>query len=144
MPSFDDRFPLFVYSSLLSDEPEHALMEGAEYVRLVTSAPKYNLFELGPFAALVEGGSTAVVGELYLVDLPIRCRLDAKREVGVLFERAEVELEDGTAADAYFMPADRVRGRRRIRGGDWKKRFGPGPGGLRAGPFVSWARNRTR
>ncbi len=144
MTSPDERILLFVYASFLSGEPEHSSLDGAELVRAAMSAPKYHLYELGPLGALVEGGTTAVAGELYLIDLALRCRLDRKRELGVLFDRGEVELEDGSRADAYFMPADRVRGKRRVRGGDWKRRFGPGPGGLRAGPFVSWARSRTR
>jgi hypothetical protein len=64
--------------------------------------------------------------------------------VGVLFERIEIELADGTRAEAYVMPAHRVRGKRRIRSGNWRKRFGDGPGGLRAGPLVEWARSRRR
>jgi gamma-glutamylcyclotransferase (GGCT)/AIG2-like uncharacterized protein YtfP len=91
---------------------------------------------------LVEGGTTAVVGELYVIDREIRRRLDVAREVGVLFERLDITLEDGSTAEAYAMPAHRVRGKRRIRGGDWKRRFGSGPGGLRAGPFVAAIRSR--
>ena len=40
---------LFVYSSLLSGEAEHELLQGAPLLGLVTTLPEYHLFELGPF-----------------------------------------------------------------------------------------------
>ena len=135
---------LFVYSSLLSGETEHHLMEGAKPLGQARTKAKYHLFELGPYGALVEGGITSVAGELFEVDLELRRRLDVHRENGVLFVRGKIELDDGSSAEAYLMPAERVRGKRRVRAGDWRARFGPGPGGLRAGPLVSWARKRRR
>lgn len=135
---------LFVYSSLLDGEREHELLEGATLVGQAVTPAEFHLFELGPYGALVEGGKTAVTGEVYEVDLQLRRRLDVHRENGVLFERRSIELSDGSRAEAYLMPAERVRGKRRIKGGSWKQRFGPGPGGLRAGPFVTWARGRRR
>jgi gamma-glutamylaminecyclotransferase len=135
---------LFVYSSLLGGEREHGLLEGARLLGPAATLPQYHLFELGPYGALVEGGDTVVLGELYAIDRQIRRRLDVHREVGVLFERVQVELQDGGRAEAYVMPAHRVRGKRRIRSGDWRMRFGSGPGGLRAGPLVAGARERKR
>jgi gamma-glutamylcyclotransferase (GGCT)/AIG2-like uncharacterized protein YtfP len=135
---------LFVYSSLLSGEAEHDLLEGAKLLGPAVTLPEYHLFELGPYGALVSGGTTRVAGELYEVDRECRRRLDVHREVGVLFERGVVRLDGGGEAESYLMPAHRVRGKRRIRGGDWKGRFGGGPGGLRAGPFVTWSRGRQR
>lgn len=145
MPDASQRtVRLFVYSSLLEGEREHELLAGAVLVGPAKTPPQFHLFELGPYGALVRGGKSAVPGEVYEVDLQLRRRLDVHRENGILFERETIELEDGSQAEAYLMPSERVRGKRRIRGGGWRDRFGPGPGGVRAGPFVTWARGRRR
>jgi hypothetical protein len=54
-----------------------------------------------------------------------------------------IELADGRHAQAYVLDRDQVRGRRRIRSGDWRARFrverGPG---ARDAQFVEWPRKR--
>jgi gamma-glutamylaminecyclotransferase len=98
--------------------------------------------ELGSEAALVDGGSTAVSGELYLLDPALLGAVDVHMQVPLLFQRAKVTLGDGSEAEAHVMSADQVRGKRRLHSGDWRNPRGA-PGALRpAGPFVTWARKR--
>jgi len=133
---------LFVYGTLRQGEPRHTLLDGAELLATTTTVAAFYLVDLGPHAALVRGGTTAVCGELYRVSLEMRRRIDVDRQVPILFTREVTELVDGTAAEAYLLSADRVRGRRRLAHGDWKKRFAPSAHPRPGGAWVAWSRGR--
>lgn len=136
------RHRLFVYGSLLAGERDHGVLAGAELVGPARTEAAYSLVDLRVYPALVDEGSTAVVGELYLVDAQVRRRADVCKECPVLFERKTVRLEGGEEAEAYFMDRTKVGGKRRIWNGDWRKRFAPKPRESAAGPFVTWAKGR--
>ncbi len=140
------RFRLFVYGTFLPGEPDHRLLDGAELVGPATTQPRYKLVELTGAAGLLDRGDTAVVGEIYELDVKTLAGCDVKREHPVLFQRRGVELSDGSVAHAYFLSHEQSRGRRRVRGGDWRKRFAPSRGDelSEAGPFVGWSRSRCR
>lgn len=141
----DGALVLFVYGTLLSGESSHALLEGASALGPAKTSPAFELFDLGPYPALVAGGTTAVVGEIYEVPRPMLAAIDVHEEVPVLFKRMRIELDDGRLADTYLLEADRVRGRRRIRSGDWRARFRVGAGpSARDAAIVQWARKRER
>jgi gamma-glutamylcyclotransferase (GGCT)/AIG2-like uncharacterized protein YtfP len=133
---------LFIYGSLLEGETDHALLEGAERLGAAQTEPRYHLFDIGAYAAMVPDGSTSVCGEIYLAPLETRAHIDVKRQVPILFERALVKLMDGESAEAYLMSAEKVRGRRRLHHGDWRKRFLSNVPRAAPGPFVRWARGR--
>jgi gamma-glutamylcyclotransferase (GGCT)/AIG2-like uncharacterized protein YtfP len=133
---------LFVYDTLLGGQPDHHLLAGAEALGAANTEAAYQLVDLGAYPALVSEGSTSVAGELYYVDLETRARLDCHRQVPILFERATIRLADGTEAEAYVMSPNQVRGRRRLRHGDWRKRFAPSVARPDPPPFVRWARDR--
>lgn len=142
MPGRDCR--LFVYGTLRQGEPRHALLDGAELLLATATVPAFYLVDLGPHAALVRGGTTAVCGELYRLDLETRRRIDVDRQVPILFTRETIELADGTKADAYLLDAERARGRRRLAHGDWKKRFAPSARPRPGGAWVEWSRGRWK
>jgi gamma-glutamylcyclotransferase (GGCT)/AIG2-like uncharacterized protein YtfP len=110
------------------------------------TATGYTLIELVGLAALIEGGEGSVAGELYSVQGELLQALIRQPEHPALFNLRPVRLEDGSSAEAFFLDADQVRGKRRVRDGDWKARFGgKKPGELHtAGRFVTWARDRHR
>jgi gamma-glutamylcyclotransferase (GGCT)/AIG2-like uncharacterized protein YtfP len=122
-----DLVRLFVYGSFLSGERDHSLIGGAERIAATRTEPSYTLVDLGPYAALIERGAVAVSGEVYLIDRKLRFELDVARECPILFQRVLVRLEDGSAAEAYAMREDQVRGKRRLAHGDWRRRFAPRP-----------------
>jgi len=122
-----DRIRMFVYGSMLPGERDHALLDGAEPLGPSRTEPLYTLVDLGAYGALIEGGRTAIAGELYHVDRKLRFRLDVARECPVLFQRALVRVEGGEPAEAYVMRDEQVRGKRRLPHGDWRRRFAPRP-----------------
>lgn len=141
----DRRFVVFVYGTLLSSEPSHDLLAGARALGAATTAPTFDLFDLGAYPALVAGGTTAVVGELYEMTAQLLAAIDVHEEVPILYKRRRIALADGVEVESYVLDADQVRGRRRIRSGDWRARFRATPTpGLRDAPIVRWARNRDR
>jgi gamma-glutamylcyclotransferase (GGCT)/AIG2-like uncharacterized protein YtfP len=136
-----EPYLLFVYGSLLEGERDHDLLVSAEHVGPATTPPRYHLVELTQFPALVPGGRLEVIGELYRVSRETLLAIDVRKEVPRLFARERIELADGQVAEAYTMRPDQAPGRRRLRNGDWRQRFGahrrPEPG-----PFVRWAKRR--
>jgi gamma-glutamylcyclotransferase (GGCT)/AIG2-like uncharacterized protein YtfP len=142
------NFLLFVYGTLLSGEPRHDLLRRARCLGAATTVPAFELVDLGPYPALVAGGTRAVVGELYEVPVEELAAIDVYEEHPVLFKRTTIELAHGTdrrAAQAYLLDASQVRGRKRIHSGDWRARFRPAPApSARDSAFVRWAKTRPR
>ena len=135
---------LFVCDSLMSGEPEHALLDGARALGPARTAATYHLIDVGASAALLDGGAHAVPGELYALAPAGLAAVDVRRGHPVLHQRGKVRLEDGSEAEAYFVSADQARGVRRIRGGDWRQRPGA-PGAARGhdpGSLVRWSKRR--
>jgi gamma-glutamylaminecyclotransferase len=113
---------LFVYGSLLRGQLNHFWMEGARYLGEVTTAPRFELLDLGPFPALVDGGSTAVHGELYEVGPELLARLDVFEDVPEMYRRDLVHLQPQAQAHAYLLQPGHAHGRPRVPSGDWRKR----------------------
>lgn len=133
---------LFVYGTLLVGESEHDSLSTSELQGPAATEPGYHLVDLGAGAALVSGGTTSVLGELYHCSLETRARLDVLRQVPILYKRVTIFLDDGLTADAYVLEEDQARGRRRLHHGDWRKRFTRDRPSALESPFARWARNR--
>lgn len=135
-------FPLFVYGTFLPGEADHEVIDGATHVGPAKTRIGYTLVEVNALACMIEGGEGAVVGELYEVEYDVLAACDQKRDHPRLYHRVEVELEDGTKAHTFLMHPNQVRGKRRVKDGDWRGRFkGERP---TAGNFVNWAKSRYR
>jgi gamma-glutamylcyclotransferase (GGCT)/AIG2-like uncharacterized protein YtfP len=139
------RFVVFVYGTLMSGESAHALLEGAVALGVAKTTPSFSLFDIGPYPAMIEGGSTSVVGELYEVSAKELAAVDVHEEVPILFRRRRIALDDGREAETYTLDVEQVRGRRRIASGDWRARFRTTTtSGVRDAAIVKWARDRRR
>lgn len=134
---------LFVYGSLLPGEADHELLAAAEHLGSATTQPAFYLVELTGFPALVSGGTTSVSGEVYRIDVGTLRRIDVRKEHPILFQRESIELSDGRFVAAYLMSLSQVRGRRRLKVGDWRKRFSLPPSTTPESPWARWARSRS-
>jgi gamma-glutamylcyclotransferase (GGCT)/AIG2-like uncharacterized protein YtfP len=133
---------LFIYGTLLRGERDHALLAGADLLGPAVTEARFQLVDLGVYAALIPDGSVAIHGELYAASLQTRRAIDIARQVPILFQRSALRLADGTEAEAYVMAPDPVRGKRRLAHGDWRKRFQPAVPHRAGGPLVAWAKTR--
>jgi len=120
------------------------LLGGAECLRTALTPATFHLVDVGPYAALVAGGATAVTGELYAVTLEVRRTIDVELQVPLLFRREPIQLADGAEVDAYVLGMDQVRGRRRLAHGDWKQRFARSVPRQAGGAWAAWSRDRWK
>jgi gamma-glutamylcyclotransferase (GGCT)/AIG2-like uncharacterized protein YtfP len=112
---------IFVYGTLRRGEPNHRELAGARFVATAQTAPVYDLVDLGAYPALLEGGVTAVRGELYEVDDGGVERLDDFEDVPALYDRKAVAIP-GSPALAYVMRRDIAGPAPVIASGDWRRR----------------------
>jgi gamma-glutamylaminecyclotransferase len=138
----ETEFRLFVYGSLLPGERDADLLREARHIGPAQTGAAYYLIELSGFPALVRGGPLAVSGELYLVPRKKLLEIDVRKEHPILFQRETIELDSGETAEAYLMKLDQVRGRRRLKVGDWRKRFSVPPSGIPRSNWSNWAKRR--
>jgi gamma-glutamylcyclotransferase (GGCT)/AIG2-like uncharacterized protein YtfP len=113
---------LFVYGSLLPGEQHEGQLAGARALGEARTEATYTLVDLGTYPALLEGGTTAIVGELYEVDEGTLRRLDAFEGHPDEYRRAPVRLAGGARAEAYFFPRSQAADRPLVAGGDWRRR----------------------
>jgi len=112
---------LFVYGTLRRGEPAHALLRGAPLLAQCRTDPQFTLLDMGEYPALLEGGSTAVVGELYRVDQATLEELDRYEEAPELYLRVSRPIA-GYTAQVYLLRPEHAAGRPLIASGDWAKR----------------------
>ena len=113
---------LFVYGSLMRGEPANRLLEGARFVAESSTAPGFALVDFGDWPGMLREGDGAVRGELYAIPEALVPTLDRYEDHPAVFLRQEIDLADGTRAEAYLIRAESARGRPRIASGDWRLR----------------------
>lgn len=111
---------VFVYGTLLSGLGNHGILSTSAFVRASRSEPRFTMVDLGAFPGIVEGGSTAIVGELYDVGHATLARLDRLEGHPRFYERKTIALDDGSAVAAYVLPPHYVGEREAIVSGDWR------------------------
>ena len=111
---------VFVYGTLLRGEGNHDLLADAELVGPARTLPRFTLHDLGAFPGLVEGGTHAVLGEVYLVGRDTLARLDRLEGHPSFYRRVAVTLEDGTSVETYVLPRERVASCPVISSGSWR------------------------
>ncbi len=112
---------IFVYGSLRRGQQFHGELQSARYVATVQTEACYELVDLGPYPALIEGGATAITGELYEVDRTLLAQLDAFEEAPEIYQRKPLRIA-GVSAEGYVMARSAAGRAPSIASGDWCKR----------------------
>jgi gamma-glutamylcyclotransferase (GGCT)/AIG2-like uncharacterized protein YtfP len=112
---------LFTYGTLLSGEPNHGQLRGAWLLGPARTEPRYTLVSLGPYPALLEGGTTSVVGEVYEVDDELLAALDRFEGVPTLYRRTLVQLQGGEVSHGYVLARPAPSRYPVITSGDWRE-----------------------
>ena len=116
---------LFVYGSLMRGESAHHLLGDATWVCALRTDPSYTLVLVDGYPGLVDGGRTAVAGEIYALspeDADARlAKLDEYEDVPELYTR-ELRAFGEHQAWVYLLLAEQAQGRTVIASGDWRAR----------------------
>jgi gamma-glutamylaminecyclotransferase len=119
-----DTHIVFVYGSLMRGFRNHVLLTDARFIGEGASEPRFTMLHLGSFPALVEVGSTTIVGELYEVDDITLGRLDMLEGHPAFYYRKEIGTvtgEEGAfTALAYLLPKGHLDSRMIIESGNWR------------------------
>lgn len=113
---------VFVYGTLRMGEYNSPLLGDARLIGDFKSAAKYTMYDInGGFPAIIGGGSTQIVGEVYEVDDATLARLDRLEGHPNFYRRDPIDVEgfEGEVI-AYFMP--RAADYPVITSGDWVNR----------------------
>lgn len=111
---------VFVYGTLLSGEPNHAVLGHAPCLGCARTSARYTLVDMGDYPALVDGGASSIVGELYDLDSATLEMVDEYEDAPSFYRRSEVVLEDGRSVLAYLLPPKLALGSPPIPSGDWR------------------------
>lgn len=101
---------IFVYGTLKRGHVRHFALAGQRYLGEAKTLPRYRMVNLGSYPALIEAGSSAIVGELWEVDAACLALLDEIESVAdSYYRRGAISLaspHDDLFAEAYFYDAD--------------------------------------
>lgn len=112
---------VFVYGTLLRGESNSFLMDKAKFDGVAVTKPEYDLVDMGWYPAAIQGGGTAIWGEVYLVDSK---KLAAIDRLEGLYHRRQVRLADGSSAQLYLYPRAQARGYPIVMSGQWRQMQG--------------------
>lgn len=98
---------LFVYGTLKRGEKNSRLLADQEFVGEATTAPRYRVFDLGPWPGLVrdDANGLAVRGELFAVSECCLTELDEFEEDAGAFVRERIEVDGHEGVWAYYLSA---------------------------------------
>ena len=97
------RADIFVYGTLRQSAQAHELLgQDAVFVQDAITLPSYTLYQIDWYPGLVEGGTTAVKGELWSIHSARWAYLDEYEDVPVDYVRKKIALVGGTHAYAYI------------------------------------------
>ncbi len=108
---------VFVYGSLRRGQSNHSLLDGASFLGVCRTAPRYTMWNLGAYPGVVPGGRDAIVGEVYRIDKRTLARLDELEAYPVLYTRERISTPFGPAWMYIYQGSN--RGGTRIASGDW-------------------------
>jgi gamma-glutamylcyclotransferase (GGCT)/AIG2-like uncharacterized protein YtfP len=67
---------VFVYGTLRRGEYNHRYLSRVRRLGVYRTSPVYTLLDLGDYPAVIPGGHTAILGEVYAINNALLSRLD--------------------------------------------------------------------
>jgi len=116
---------VFVYGTLMKGEHHHEAISKARFLGLAETKPEYELVQIDYYPAMLPGGASKIIGEIYEVDDETLEKLDELEEVPAVFVREAITLSDGSSASVYILPRERARGGEPIPSGYFRMRTAP-------------------
>lgn len=110
---------VFVYGTLRRGQYNHPLLAGASYVGDLITEPRFTMIDMGGYPGVLDRGTTAIVGEVYDVDVVTLARLDLLEEVPTLYRRRWLQLTEQATAMMYLLPERFSYGAPIMSSGDW-------------------------
>ena len=121
-PEVELRTRVFVYGTLLAGERNHHHLARAHLVAEARTQPAFTLYDFGPYPGMVATGNHAVIGEVYEVDEPMLAAMDRLEGHPSFYRRTTIQLEDGSAVEAYLLPPEQVSHLPIIATASWRAR----------------------
>jgi gamma-glutamylcyclotransferase (GGCT)/AIG2-like uncharacterized protein YtfP len=109
---------VFVYGTLRRGQTAHHLLAGVRFIGTAWTEREYTLLDMGSYPALVSGGETAVLGEIYEVDADVLAELDRYEDAPGLYRRVLTAI-GGHEVFVYLLRAEHASNRPKLRHGDW-------------------------
>ena len=109
---------VFVYGTLRRGQTAHHLLAGARFIGTAWTERKYTLLDMGTYPALVSGGETAVLGEIYEIDAGALAELDRYEGAPDLYQRVLTTI-GAHEVFVYLLCAEHGSNRPKLRHGDW-------------------------
>lgn len=104
------RSIVFVYGTLKRGHVRHFALAGQRFLSEARTLPRYRMVNLGSYPAIVESGSSPIIGELWEVDAACLALLDEIESVAQSeYRRRQIALappHDDLFVEAYFYDAD--------------------------------------
>ena len=107
-----------VYGSLRKGLHNHCVLEDSPLLGTFVSKPEWTMLSLGSFPALVPGGDTPIVMEVYEVDPEVFASLDMLEGYPSFYDRETIETPMGDAW-VYFLADAEGYGNTIVPSGDW-------------------------
>ncbi len=103
---------LFVYGTLKRGLRNHYLLGNPKFLGEAVTLPRYRLIDLGEHPGLLERGTTAIRGELWLVASQALAHVDQFEGIPYPFDRRPIMIQNfADSVEAYFFLGDASRGR---------------------------------
>ena len=98
-----EKVNVFVYGTLRQGEPFHHLLGEARLIATTRTAPHFSLVNLGEYPGMIDGGTSAVVGEVFEVGRSLIPILDRYEGYPELYDRRTIILSNGVSAQTYIL-----------------------------------------
>lgn len=116
----EDTRLVFVYGSLLDGLHNNPVLRDSPLLMEWTTKPEYTLTDQGAFPAVVEGGTTAIKGELYAVSQDVWESIEYLEGYPHYYGRITLETPCGDAVMYTLDSTDRCA---IVESGDWREYY---------------------